>query len=206
MGVFTGMKRAAVFLDRDGTINEQMGYVNHPSRFTIIPGAAQAIRLLNDMGYLTIIVSNQSGVARGYYPLALVHEIHSLLSDRLQEEAGAKVDAILFCPHHPHGIVPDFAVDCRCRKPDTGLIDQACRAFDIYLPSSFMIGDMCSDIEFANRAGIKGILVKTGYGLGEIEHVLPGRQAKPLRVAQDLFDAAQWIADGEQAHSHRSTP
>jgi D-glycero-D-manno-heptose 1,7-bisphosphate phosphatase len=191
------MKRAAVFLDRDGTINEQMGYINHPSRFTILPGAARAMRFFNDMGYLTIIVSNQSGVARGYYPLALVHEIHSLLKNRLQEEAGARIDAIFFCPHHPQGIVPDFAVNCRCRKPKTGLIDQACRAFDIHLPSSFMIGDMCSDMELANRAGIKGILVKTGYGLGEIEHVLPVRQVKLVHVAQDLFGAAQWIADGQ---------
>jgi D-glycero-D-manno-heptose 1,7-bisphosphate phosphatase len=194
------MKRAAVFLDRDGTINEQMGYINHITRFRIIPGAAEAIRRLNDLGYLTIVVSNQSGVARGYFPITLVHEIHSLLRDRIEEEAGAKVDAILFCPHHQQGTVPEFAVDCRCRKPRTGLIDQACRGFDIRLPSSFMIGDRCSDMEFASRAGIKGILVKTGYGLGEIKHVLPGRQAKPVHIAHDLFDAAQWIANGEQTH------
>jgi D-glycero-D-manno-heptose 1,7-bisphosphate phosphatase len=194
------MKRAAVFMDRDGTINEQMGYINHPSRFVLLPGAARAIRLLNDVGYLTVIVSNQSGVARGYYPIALVHEIHSLLRERLDEEAGAGVDAILFCPHHPQGSVPGLSVNCQCRKPKIGLIDQACGAFDIDLPSSFMVGDMCSDMEFAERAGIKGILVQTGYGLGEIEHVLPFRKAKPVHVARDLLDAAQWISNGEQTH------
>lgn len=200
------MKRATIFIDRDGTINEQMGYINHLSRFKIIPGAAEAIRLLNDLGYLTIIVSNQSGVARGYYPLNLVHEVHSLLKHKIEEEAGAYVDAVLFCPHHPQGVLSDFAVDCRCRKPKTGLIDQACGSFNIDLPRSYMIGDMCSDMEFANRAGVKGIMVKTGYGLGELEYVLPGRQAKPIHVAHDLLDAVQWIAHGEEAHSYRSTP
>ena len=200
------MKKAAVFLDRDGTINEQMGYINHPSRFRIIPGAAEAIRLLNDLGYLAIIVSNQGGVARGYYPLSLVHNIHLLLKQELKERAGAKVDAVFFCPHHPQGVVPEFSVDCPCRKPKTGLIDQACRTLDIDLPRSFMVGDMCSDMELANRAGIKGIMVKTGYGLGEIDHVLPGRLARPIHVANNLLDAVQWIAHGEDAPSHRPAP
>jgi D-glycero-D-manno-heptose 1,7-bisphosphate phosphatase len=194
------MKRAAIFLDRDGTINEQMGYINHLTRFRIIPGAAEAIRRLNDLGYLTIVVSNQSGVARGYYPLELVHEIHKLLEQKVKEEEGARIDAVLFCPHHPQGVVPEFSVDCRCRKPRTGLIDQACRTFGIDLSRSFMIGDMCTDLEFANRAGIKGIMVETGYGLGEIAYVLPGRQAKPIYVAHDLLDAVEWIAHGQDAH------
>ena len=200
------MKRAAVFLDRDGTINEQMGYINHPSRFRIIPGAAEAVRRLNDLGYLAIVVSNQSGVARGYYPIELVHEIHSLLKKTLKQAAGAYLDAVLFCPHHPQGVVPEFSVDCRCRKPKIGLIDQACRAFDIDLRRSFMIGDMCSDMEFANRAGIKGVMVETGYGLGEITYLLPGRKAKPIYLAHDLLDAVQWLTHEENSHSHRSTP
>ena len=200
------MKRAAVFIDRDGTINEQKGYINHISRFEILPGVAEAIRLLNDLGFLAIVVSNQSGVARGYYPLELVHEIHALLKKTLKEEAGATVDAILFCPHYPQGVVPEFSMDCECRKPKTGLIDQACTSFDIDLSRSFMVGDMCSDMEFANRAGIKGILVKTGYGLGEIEHVLPRMETKPIHVARDLLDAVQWIVHGKEACRHRSTP
>lgn len=206
MEVFSGMKKAAVFIDRDGTINEQMGYINHVSRFRIIPGVPEAIRLLNNLGFLAIVVSNQSGVARGYYPLDLVVEIHALLKKRLQEEADAIVDAILFCPHYPQGVVPEFAVDCECRKPKTGLIDQACLAFDIDLSRSFMVGDMCSDMEFARRAGLKGVMVKTGYGLGEIEYVLPGIEEKPIRIAHDLLDAVQWIIHGEEIHRYRSTP
>lgn len=200
------MKQAAVFLDRDGTINEQVGYMNHLSRLRILPGAGQAIRLLNDLGYLTIVVTNQSGVARGYYPLDLVHEVHGLLMNRLKEEAGASIDAFLFCPHHARGTVAPFAVDCDCRKPKIGLIEQACRSFDIDLSRSYMIGDMCSDLELAGRAGIKGILVKTGYGLGEMAYVLPGRPEKPIHIALDLLDAVHWIIHGEKAHRHRSTP
>jgi D-glycero-D-manno-heptose 1,7-bisphosphate phosphatase len=200
------MKQAAVFVDRDGTINEQMGYINHISRFKIIPGVPEAIRLLNDAGYLVIVVSNQSGVARGYYSLDLVEETHTLLEARLKEEAGAAVDAILFCPHYPQGVVPEFSMDCECRKPKTGLIDQARLAFDIDLSRSFMVGDMCSDMQFAHRAGIKGIMVKTGYGLGEIEYVFPRIHAKPIRIARDLLDAVQWIVHGEENHKYRSTP
>lgn len=200
------MKRAAVFIDRDGTINEQMGYINHISRFKILPGIPDAIRLLNDLGFLAIVVSNQSGIARGYYPLHLVQEVHDFLKQRLKQEADAALDDILFCPHHPDGVVPEFTINCECRKPKTGLIDQACRSFDIDLSRSFMVGDMSSDMEFAHRAGIGGIMVKTGYGLGEIEHVLPKKQAKPIHIARDLLDAVQWIIHGEEAHRYRSTP
>jgi len=206
MEVVLRMKKTAVFVDRDGTINEQMGYINHISRFKILPGVPEAIRQLNDLGFLVIVVTNQSGVARGYYPLDLVHEIHAVLQKLLKEEADATVDDILFCPHYPQGVLPEFSIDCECRKPGTGLIDQACKAFDIDLSRSFMVGDMCADMELADRAGIKGIMVKTGYGLGEIEYVLSGRQAKPIHIARDLLDAVQWIIHGEEAHTYRSTP
>jgi D-glycero-D-manno-heptose 1,7-bisphosphate phosphatase len=204
--VSSGMKKAAVFVDRDGTINEQMGYINHISRFKILPGVPDAIRLLNDVGILSIVVTNQSGVARGYYPVDLVHELHALLQRELKEEADATLDAILFCPHYSQGIVPEFTINCECRKPKIGLIDRACTLFDIDLSRSFMVGDMCSDMEFANRAGIKGILVRTGYGLGEIEYVLPRKREKPVRIAYDLLDAVQWIIHGEEAHRYRSAP
>lgn len=200
------MKKAAVFVDRDGTINEQMGYVNHISRFILLPGVPEAIRHLNDLGFLTIVVSNQSGVARGYYAIDLVHEVHDLLKKSLKDQANASIDAILFCPHHPQGVVPEFSVDCGCRKPKRGLIDQACAIFDIDLSRSFMVGDMVSDMEFARGAGVKGILVKTGYGLGEIEYVLPRKSAEPIHIADDLRDAVQWIVHGEEAHRYRSTP
>ena len=194
------MKKPAVFVDRDGTINEQMGYINHVSRFKMIPGVPQAIRMLNRHGFLVLVVSNQSGVARGYYPMDLVETIHRLMVSRIKEKKGI-IDGVFFCPHHPAGSVPEFSRDCDCRKPKTGLIEQAARSFEIDLRRSFVVGDMCSDMELAHRAGIKGILVKTGYGLGEIEYILPQKTTKPAHIAEDLLDAVRWIlgrGDGDQ--------
>jgi D-glycero-D-manno-heptose 1,7-bisphosphate phosphatase len=186
--------KPAVFVDRDGTINEQMGYINHPNRFVILPGVPEAVGLLNRNNYLVIVISNQSGVARGYFPMTLVHEVHDFLKTDLKEKGGT-VDGIYFCPHHPQGIVPEYRCDCNCRKPKTGLIEQAQKVFDIDMSKSFMVGDRYLDIELAHRINVKGILVKTGYGLGEIEYVLPGRQ-KPAYIAEDLFRAANWIVKG----------
>ena len=191
-GIILG--RPAVFLDRDGTINEQMGYINHPSRFLILPGVAEAIGLLNRNDYLVIIISNQSGVARGYFPIDLVHEVHDLLNEALREKDCA-VDGIFFCPHHPRGFVPEYRQECDCRKPKTGLIDQTRKAFDIDMSNSYVVGDRYLDIELANRLNLKGILVKTGYGRGEIEHILPGKQ-QPAHIAEDLLRAVEWIVTG----------
>ena len=194
------MIKPAVFVDRDGTINEQMGYINHVSRFKIIPGVPQAIRMLNRQGFLVLVVSNQSGVARGYYPMDLVETIHHLMVTRIKEKK-AVIDGVFFCPHHPAGSVPEFSRECECRKPKTGLIEQACKSFDIDLTRSFVVGDTCTDIELAHRAGLKGVLVKTGYGLGEIEYILPRKTAKPSHIAEDLLDAVRWImtgGDGDQ--------
>jgi D-glycero-D-manno-heptose 1,7-bisphosphate phosphatase len=186
------MRKPAVFIDRDGTINEQMGYINHVSRFRILPRVPQAIRMLNRHRFLVLVVSNQSGVARGYYPLDLVKTLHHLMVTRMREKQG-NIDGVFFCPHHPAGSVPGFSHDCDCRKPKTGLIEQACKSFEIDLQRSFVVGDMCTDIELAHRAGLKGVLVKTGYGLGEIEYILPHKTAKPVHIAEDLLDAVRWI-------------
>ncbi len=190
--------KPAVFIDRDGTINEQMGYINHISRFVLLPGVSDAIRLLNDNGYLAIVVTNQSGVARGYFPVELVEEIHRHMKDLLFER-GAKLDAILYCPHYPSGAIKEYTKACHCRKPDTGLIEKATQLFDIDMHNSWVIGDTISDIEMGNRAGLKCILVRTGYGLGEIEHVLPKRAVKPHYIADTLFDAVRYILDGRRA-------
>ena len=157
------MKRPAVFIDRDGTVNEQMGYINHISRFVMLPGAAEAIRLLNRHQYLAIVVSNQSGVARGYYPIGLVDEVHAHMKALLEKE-GAFVDGIFFCPHYERGSVPEYSIECDCRKPRTGLIEKAGKAFEIDMDNSYVIGDRYSDIELALRSDMKGILVATGYG------------------------------------------
>ena len=193
-----GVKKPAVFIDRDGTINEQLGYVNHLSRFVILPGVSEALRLLNKNDFWAIIVSNQGGVARGYFPMDLVHKIHGFLTSSLKDQ-GATFDGIFYCPHHPAGIVPEYSSDCECRKPKPGLINQALEAFDIDMSGSYVIGDRYVDIELASRVNIKGILVKTGYGLGEIEYVLPYEPVKPSYIAQDLLDAVKWIL-GSKKH------
>jgi len=182
--------KPAVFLDRDGTINEQMGYINHISRFKLLPKVADAIKMLNENNYLVVVVTNQSGPARGYFPIELVHEVNSYMQELLRKE-GANIDAVYFCPHLPED-------GCNCRKPKTGMIDMACRDLDIDLSHSYMIGDMCDDIELAKNAGIKGIMVKTGYGLGELKYRIPKRNIKPDYIADDLFSAVKWILENDK--------
>ena len=196
------MKRPAVFLDRDGTINEQMGYINHLSRFVLLPGAAEAIGLLNRHGFLAVVVSNQAGAARGYFPLPLIEKTHELLRAALRERS-AYLDGVYYCPHHPRSVIPELRVDCVCRKPRTGLIDQACADFDIDMGRSYVVGDRCLDIELAARCGLHGVLVKTGYGRGEIEHLLPSASDKPVYLAEDIQDAVRWILEREKPGSAR---
>lgn len=191
------MKKPAVFIDRDGTINEQLGYINHLSRFVILPGVSEAVRLLNKNNWWAIIVSNQGGVARGYYPIELVEEIHAFLESSLKEQ-DATIDGIFFCPHHPAGILPEYSSGCDCRKPETGLIDRAREVFDIDMSRSYVVGDRHVDIELASRLNLKGVLVKTGYGLGEIEYIIPEKRLKPHHVAEDLLDAVKWILNEEK--------
>ncbi len=182
--------RPAVFLDRDGTINEQMGYINHISRFKLLPRVADAIRMLNENNYLVVVVTNQSGPARGYFPIELVYEVNNYMKELLRKE-GANIDAVYFCPHLPED-------GCNCRKPKTGMIEMACKDLNIDLSLSYVIGDMCDDIELAKNAGIKGIMVKTGYGMGEIEYRLPKRNLKPDYIADDLFSAVKWILENDK--------
>ncbi|MGD8227546.1 MAG: HAD family hydrolase [Desulfobacteraceae bacterium] len=191
------MKKPAVFIDRDGTINEQLGYINHLSRFVILPGVPEAVRLLNKNGWWAIIVSNQGGVARGYYPMELIDEIHDFLKSSLKQQ-GAIIDGIFFCPHHPAGVLPEYSSTCGCRKPETGLIDKAREAFDIDMSKSYVVGDRHVDIELASRLNLKGVLVKTGYGLGEMEYIIPEKRLKPHHVAEDLLDAVKWILNEEK--------
>jgi len=179
------MSYPAVFLDRDGTINEEMGYINHPSRLVLLPQAAAGIRLLNEAGVKVVVVTNQSGAARGYFPPALVSEINQLLTGLLAKE-GARLDAIYACLHGPDE-------GCACRKPQPGLLLQAARELDLDLKRAYLAGDRYVDVDTAARAGIKGILVLTGYGRGEYEHRSGTRSAAPVLVAANLLEAAEWI-------------
>jgi D-glycero-D-manno-heptose 1,7-bisphosphate phosphatase len=179
------MSSPAVFLDRDGTINEEMGYINHLSRLQVFPQAAPAIRRLNRAGLQVVVVSNQSGAARGYFPEALIGEVHRHLTELLA--AGhARLDGLYVCTHHPNE-------GCPCRKPKPALIFQAARDLDLDLSRSYLVGDRYKDLETAANAGVRGILVLTGYGRGEFDFIRPQAAVQPVYVAQDLEDAAAWI-------------
>jgi D-glycero-D-manno-heptose 1,7-bisphosphate phosphatase len=163
--------RRAVFLDRDGTINVEKEYMYQASDFEFIPGAPEAIRLLNQAGIMVVVVTNQSGVARGYYTEDDVVNLHRHIAREL-ERLGAFVDAWLYCPHHPSGR-GSYALPCNCRKPLPGMLQEAAVRYDIDLENSTMIGDKLADIEAGQAAGCHTILVRTGYGADEEQHVGP---------------------------------
>ncbi len=157
----TSQGRPAFFLDRDGTINVEKDYLCHIDDFEFIQGVPAAICRLNLAGFLVVVVTNQSGVARGYYGLEDVHRLHRRIEEMLQAQ-GARIDRFYICPHHPDHGSP--AVRCRCRKPSPGLLLQAAEELDIDLAASYMVGDKVSDLEAGRRAGCTSILVETGYG------------------------------------------
>jgi D-glycero-D-manno-heptose 1,7-bisphosphate phosphatase len=192
--------RPAVFIDRDGTINEERGYINHISRFILLPGAGKAMSLLNGNDYIVVVTSNQSGVARGYFPIELVEETNDVMKRELAKD-NAHVDGIYFCPHHPHAVLPEYRMKCSCRKPGTDLIEKARSEFDIDMARSYVIGDRWFDIEFAHNADLPGILVLTGYGKGDLEYIVPHKPIKPAFVAEDLLGAVKWILRQEGAFS-----
>jgi D-glycero-D-manno-heptose 1,7-bisphosphate phosphatase len=173
--------RRAVFLDRDGTIGEELGYVNHIDRFQIFPYAAEAIRQLNRAGIPVIVVTNQSGIARNIFPESLVHEVHKKMVAELAA-GGAWIDAIYFCPHKSEDA-------CECRKPNPGLLERAAREHALDLSGSWIVGDRYADLEMGHAAGTRGILVMTGYGRGEYELHRDKWPRQPDTLAENLKDA-----------------
>jgi D-glycero-D-manno-heptose 1,7-bisphosphate phosphatase len=194
----------AVFMDRDGTISEEVGYLNHPSRFRIFPYSGAAVKLLNINGWLAIVVTNQSGVARGYFPEEMIRTVHEQLNIELAG-ATARLDAIYYCPHHPTAGQAPFRLDCECRKPKPGLIHQAAKDFDIDLTQSWMVGDRYSDIQMAHNAGLNSALVLSGYGRGEWEHQRSQWQQQPDLICDDLFAAVQRIVTDRVSADLEST-
>ena len=182
--------RVAVFLDRDGTINEEMGYLNHIDRFVLIPGAVAAIRSINESGLKAVVVTNQSGAARGYFPKELIDQVHQKMSDLLEEE-GAFLDGIYSCTHTPPS--KEESGGCGCRKPKIGLMKQAALELNLDLEKSYVVGDRFKDVEMARNAGAKAILALTGYGKGELEFLGPSSKVQADFVAEDLAEAVEWI-------------
>lgn len=176
---------AAVFIDRDGTIAEEVGYLNHISRFRMFPFVAGALRRIKEAGYAVIVVSNQSGVARGYFPESLLEEVTERMMQQLSQ-SGAKIDAVYYCPHSSEE-------NCDCRKPKTGLLEQAAREHAIDLRRSFVVGDRYTDIALARNAHARSVLVRTGYGEGELAWHAAQWQVPPDFVAENLAQATDWI-------------
>lgn len=166
--------KPAVFLDRDGTINQEVGYIRDLKNLALIPGAAEAIRNLNQLGIPVVVVTNQSGVARGYYPESWMEQLHGRLKELLAAE-GAELDGVYYCPHLPDGEVAEYSFDCDCRKPEPGMLEQAAQELHLDLSRSFMIGDKATDIDVGLRVGCKTILLRSGYGeqvlKGEYQHI-----------------------------------
>lgn len=187
-----GRLRPAVFLDRDGTINEQMGYINHLSRFHLLPGVGEAIRRLNEHGLPVVVATNQSGLARGYFPEALLTAVHEEMR-RLLALDGARIDGLYVCPHHPEAKEERFRLTCTCRKPKTGLLERAASEMGLDLRRSYVVGDRWSDLRCGAAVGATTILVLTGYGRGDACYIGPGQTVQPDCVADDLLAAVEWI-------------
>ncbi len=187
-------KQPAVFLDRDGTINEQMGYINHISRFVLLPGVGRAIRKLNEHNIPVVVVTNQSGLARGYFPASLLDEVHKKMDQQLAAE-GAHIDGLYICPHHPEAKEKKYRKACNCRKPKIGLLKQAAADLNLDLTKSFMVGDRWSDLKCGAAAGATSILVLTGYGRGDQQYIGPQQEIQPAKVAINLNAAVDWILE-----------
>jgi D-glycero-D-manno-heptose 1,7-bisphosphate phosphatase len=190
------MTRPAIFMDRDGTICEEVGYVNHLSRSRLLPHSLEAIRAVNRLGFLAIVATNQSGVARGLFTEDLVRAVHVQLRGWV-EAGGGRLDALYFCPHHPREGAPPYRIECDCRKPRPGMLVRAAREHDIDLGRSWMIGDSLVDLEAGAAAGARVVHVLTGYGIGLRDNQPHRFQVPPAHTATDLLAAVRWIAAQE---------
>jgi D-glycero-D-manno-heptose 1,7-bisphosphate phosphatase len=190
------MTRPAIFMDRDGTICEEVGYVNHLSRSRLLPHSLEAIRAVNRLGFLAIVATNQSGVARGLFTEDLVRAVHVQLRGWV-EAGGGRLDALYFCPHHPREGAPPYRIECDCRKPRPGMLVRAAREHDIDLGRSWMIGDSLVDLEAGAAAGARVVHVLTGYGIGLRDNQPHRFHVPPAHTATDLLAAVRWIAAQE---------
>lgn len=191
----------AVFLDRDGTINEEVSYLDRMEKLRLLPGAAGAIRRVNESGLKAVVVTNQSGVARGFFDEAFVVRVNARLREMLSAE-GALLDAIYYCPHHPTEGKGLYLQACPCRKPAPGMLLKAMDELGIAPDRSYMVGDTVTDIEAGLRAGVQGVLVRTGRGGDSAavpaaagSHDAAGASVRPAHVAADLWEAVAWIME-----------
>jgi D-glycero-D-manno-heptose 1,7-bisphosphate phosphatase len=202
-----GELRAAVFLDRDGTINEEAGYLDRIEKLRLLPGAAGAIRRINENGMKAVVITNQSGIARGLFDEAFVDRVHARLRKMLRIE-GAVIDAFYFCPHHPTEGLGTYLRTCGCRKPAPGMLLQATEELRIDPNRSYMVGDTLKDIEAGAGVGARGVLVRTGYGeesaasLTALPETPEGAMVRPVHIAADLREAVDWIIKDRKERGH----
>ena len=184
--------RRAVFLDRDGTLIEESGYLDRLERLVFFPYSVDAVRVLNRAGFLIVIVTNQAGIARGIVKESFVAEAHRHIADRV-EAGGARIDGFYYCPHYPTGTVEPYRTVCDCRKPQPGLLRRAAGDLDIDLARSFVVGDRWHDLAAGQAVGARGVLVRTGLGKRDEWEPEPG--TTPAAIVDNLMDAAAWILD-----------
>lgn len=181
-----------VFLDRDGTLNIEAGYIRKLEDLNLIDGASDAVKRLNMLGIKAILVTNQTGAARDYYPESHIHDLNNRLLKLLEAE-GAFLDAVYYCPHLPEAKIEKYALECDCRKPATGLVEQAYQDNkNLNRELSFVVGDKATDVELAKNCGARGILVETGYG----KRVQAGDYQWPVEPdfqARSIAEAVDWI-------------
>jgi D-glycero-D-manno-heptose 1,7-bisphosphate phosphatase len=189
---------AAVFLDRDGTINEEVGYLDDLAKLRLIPSSFAAVRMINASGMKAVVITNQSGVARGIFTEEMVRQAHRIIEGWLADQS-AHIDRFYYCPHHPTEGQGEYLVACRCRKPEAGLLRQAAGELNIDLRKSYMVGDTARDMETARNAGVKGILVLTGFGGEEAASGTAPGHASPVYIAENILDAVRWIMKDRNA-------
>lgn len=192
--------RPAVFLDRDGTLIPDVGYLNQASQVKLLRGTTSALKLLRRAGFRLFVVTNQSGVARGFFPESRVQQANRKVQ-ALLKAGGARVDGFFYCPHHPQGQVKSFRKACSCRKPKPGMIRQAARRYPLVLKESFVVGDKVDDLLLARNARLaQGILVRTGNGRqSEKQLASAGLQESP--VVRDILQAAHWVLAAKERNA-----
>lgn len=187
-------RSTGIFLDRDGTIVEEVGYINHLERLKFFPWTVEALRKLNSAGVPLVIVTNQSGVGRGHFSEELVNQVHRKIQDEVTAR-GARIDAFYFCPHHPAAALAAYRQDCRCRKPGVGMIERAAQRFKIDPRASYVVGDSYRDVQLGFNVGARTILLMTGYGRGEYEYHRHEWPRPPDHISENLLEAARLILD-----------
>jgi D-glycero-D-manno-heptose 1,7-bisphosphate phosphatase len=184
------VSRAAVFLDRDGTLVEEAGYPDRLDRLAFFPYTVDAVRLLNQAGLAVVVATNQSAVARGLIEESFIAEAHEHISARLVA-GGARVDAYYYCPHHPKALRPEYRRRCDCRKPAPGMLYRASHDLDLDLTRSFAVGDRWHDLQAGHAVGARGVLVRTGYG--RFHEAAPVAGLEPDAIVDNLMQAVTWI-------------